>query len=126
MISFSDLGLLGLVYFILCFQLAAGFPPLCRAFGAWPPGTGAQWRRALGPAAGLVACGAAVQLWGGAGLLPGLGAAGVWLGLHLRRMLATDPQTRITSGGPFALYPMVLFDLWTLGLTAGVGGLLAL
>lgn len=126
MIGVADLGLLGLVYFILCFQLATGFPPLCRGFGAWPQVSARQWRGVIGPAGALLLCGAAAQVWGGWGLLPGLGAAGVWAGWRLRALVAKDPQTRRGASPPFGLSALALFDLWTLGLTAGVGALLAL
>lgn len=126
MISLSDLGLLGLVYFILCFQLAIGLPPFCRGVGALHPAFARQWRGVIGPAVALIACGAAAQLWGLLGLLPGLGAAGVWAGWRLRALVAADPHRRRAPPAPLGLYPMALFDLWTLGLTAGVGALLAL
>ena len=115
----------GMAFLILSLQLWIGFPPLYRRFGRIPE---ADLRRLIPhfflifPAmAAFVALNHPILL-----ILPA--AVGLWCGLRIRRLIAAVGATpRFVPTWPiFTLYPMLAFDLWTLGGATAFAGLRAL
>lgn len=120
-----SIGFAGIVYFVLCLQLANGFPPFYRSFGS-PPAVAAKRRRkaiwivisGAIPCLGLLGAGPVA----GAFVVLGLTMAG--LGWQLRGAVSETSSPLWWSYHPLLLrYPMALFDLWTIGWSAGAAGL---
>jgi len=111
---FGTALMFGMMVLILSFQLLGGFPPLYRPFGKLPEAD----LRCLIPHLFLIfPAMAAFVVFHRPVLLILPAAVGLWCGWRIRRLIAAEGATpRFVPDLPiFTLYPMLAFDLWTLG-----------
>ncbi|ETD81598.1 hypothetical protein [Rhodobacter capsulatus] len=111
---FGTALMFGMMVLILSLQLLGGFPPLYRPFGKLPE---ADLRRLIPHLFLIFPAMAAFVVFNHPILLILPAAVGLWCGWRIRGIIAAERVTpRFVPSWPiFTLYPMLVFDLWTLG-----------
>lgn len=120
---FARVLLFGFAAFVLAAQLWLGFPPFYRRFGSIPE---AELRRFVPQCLLLFPPVMAFVAFELPALLALTGMVALYLAWRIRKIVAATARSapRLLPNWPiFALYPMLAFDLWSLGGAAALATL---